>query len=129
MAIERTYCVVVCCNLKTLLAIIDRDRQCQIQKCWNDAGLACPHPSIGSSDARQPTRQGSRGLTAEINSTGWEFGIAESRSMLLTTDRNSVIITSVVRKKLIRGCSSVVERNLAKVDVARSNRVSRLLTR
>jgi hypothetical protein len=37
------------------------------------------------------------------------------------------MIIEVSKKTLIAcGCSSVVERNLAKVDVARSNRVSRL---
>jgi hypothetical protein len=46
--------------------------------------------------------------------------------MVLTKNLPSVIIINVVKIPLIRGCSSVVERNLAKVDVARSNRVSRL---
>jgi hypothetical protein len=44
----------------------------------------------------------------------------------LTNSVFSTIMINVVKKPLICGCSSVVERNLAKVDVARSNRVSRL---
>jgi hypothetical protein len=45
---------------------------------------------------------------------------------VLTNINICEILIEVSKKPLARGCSSVVERNLAKVDVARSNRVSRL---
>ncbi len=45
---------------------------------------------------------------------------------VLTNNETHESIVYVVKNTKC-GCSSVVERNLAKVDVARSNRVSRLI--
>jgi hypothetical protein len=48
-------------------------------------------------------------------------------ALLFLCTRNNYFVTIIVSYGIIKdsGCSSGVERNLAKVDVARSNRVTR----
>ena len=54
------------------------------------------------------------------------WGVGENFYSLLTNKKKSATMDTVSKTNAARGCSSVVERNLAKVDVARSNRVTRL---